>query len=72
MADLVDVDGKPLRQPKTTKRRRQTSNMKKTLPQGDVLFNLTVDAPEGVSADTLRHLMVEYFGIGYEAFRSKT
>jgi hypothetical protein len=46
--------------------------MKKTLPQGDVLFNLTVDAPEGVSADTLRSLMVEYFGIGYEAFRSKT
>jgi hypothetical protein len=45
--------------------------MKKTLPQGDALFKLIVDLPEGVSQDNFNHLMVEYFGIGYESFKGK-
>lgn len=67
--ELVDVNGEPLN--KSKKRRRQSNLMKKTLPQGDVLFALIVDLPEGVSQDDFHRLMVEYFGIGYEAFKSK-
>jgi hypothetical protein len=65
---LVDVHGNDLT---TKKRRRQTSQMKKETRHGDVLFRLTVDMPEGVGVDEFNQLMVEYFGIGYEAFKQK-
>jgi hypothetical protein len=65
---LVDVDGNDLT---TKKRRRQTSQMKKQTRHGDVLFKLVVDLPEGVGQDEFNHIMVEYFGIGHEAFRQK-
>jgi hypothetical protein len=45
--------------------------MKKELPQGDVLFKLIVDLPEGVSEDRYNAVMAEYFGIGLEVFRNK-
>jgi hypothetical protein len=69
MSTLVNPDGSPLT--KDITRRRQTSSMKKTTPKGDVLFKLIVDLPKELSADDFNHLMVEYFGIGYEAFRGK-
>jgi hypothetical protein len=65
---LVDVHGNDLT---TKKRRRQISQMKKETRHGDVLFRLTVDMPEGVGVDEFNQLMVEYFGIGYEAFKQK-
>lgn len=68
MSGLVDLSGNELT---NKKRRRQTSTMKKTLRQGDVLFKLIVDLPEGVSSDDFNRVMVEYFGIGYESFKGK-
>lgn len=66
---LIDINGELLTKDK--KRRRQVSTMKKTLPQGDVLFKLIVDLPEGVSVDDFNRVMTEYFGIGYESFKGK-
>ena len=68
MSQLVDANGNELT---TRKRRRQTSTMKKTLRQGDVLFKLIVDLPEGVGEDEFNRVMYEYFNIGIEAFKSK-
>lgn len=68
MSGLVDANGNELT---THKRNRRTSQMKKTLPQGDVLIKLVVDLPEGVSEDKFNEVMVEYFGIGQEVFRGK-
>ena len=65
---LVDEQGNELT---TKKRRRQTSTMKKTLRQGDVLFKLIVDLPEGVGEDEFYKIMYEYFNIGTEAFQRK-
>jgi hypothetical protein len=45
--------------------------MKKQTRFGDVLFKLVVDLPEGMGSDDFNQLMVEYFGIGYEAFKQK-
>jgi hypothetical protein len=45
--------------------------MKKTTPKGDVLFQLIVDHPAELSQDDYNRVMVEYFGIGYEAFKAK-
>lgn len=69
MSDLVDVNGNPLQ--RDIKRRRQKNLMKKTTPKGDVLFQLIVDHPAELSQDDYNRVMVEYFGIGYEAFKSK-
>lgn len=68
MSQLVDANGNELT---TRKRRRQTSTMKKTLRQGDVLFKLIVDLPEGVGEDEFNRVMYEYFSIGVEAFKLK-
>jgi hypothetical protein len=65
---LVDANGNELT---TKKRRRQKSLMKKEVPQGDVLFQLIVDLPEGVGEDQYNKIMTEYFGIGHEVFRAK-
>jgi hypothetical protein len=45
--------------------------MKKSTPKGDVLFKLIVDLPKELGTDDFNRIMVEYFGIGYEAFRAK-
>lgn len=66
---LVDASGNELT---TKKRRRQTSMMKREVKQGDVLFKLIVDLPEGVGEDQFNGLMYEYFNIGREAFERKT
>lgn len=68
MSELVDVNGRELT---TKKRRRQTSTMKKTLRQGDVLFKLIVDLPEGVGQEEFNRVLYEYFNIGVEAFKGK-
>jgi hypothetical protein len=69
MSSLINADGTPMQREIT--RRRQTAQMKKTTPKGDVLFRLTVDLPKELSVDDFNRLMVEYFGIGYESFKAK-
>ena len=69
MSLLVDANGNELT---TKKRRRQTSTMKKTINQGDILFKLIVDLPDGVGEDQFNAAMYEYFNIGAEAFQRKT
>lgn len=66
---LIDTSGNELT---TKKRRRQEAYMKKTLKQGDVLFKLIVDLPDGVGEDQFNSIMYEYFNIGMEAFQKKT
>jgi hypothetical protein len=68
-AGLVNADGTPMQREIT--RRRQTSSMKKETSKGDVLFKLIVDMPKELGVDDFNRLMVEYFGIGYEAFKAK-
>lgn len=65
---LVDASGRELT---TKKRRRQTSSMKKTVKQGDILFKLIIDLPEGVGEDQFNAVMYEYFNIGVEAFKNR-
>lgn len=71
MSELVGLDGQPLQREVTTKRRRMKSQMKKSTSRGDILFQLTVDLPKEIGEDEYTRYMVEYFGIGYEAFKAK-
>lgn len=70
MSELVGLNGEPLRTENVKRRRLETLN-KKTTPHGDVLFKLIVDCPKELGTDDFNRVMVEYFGIGYESFKSK-
>jgi hypothetical protein len=71
VSDLIDINGNPLQREREITRRRMNSKMKKRTDKGDVLFSLTVDLPKELGEDDYIKIMVEYFGIGYESFRSK-